>query len=161
MQTTLKPPDIGSISHGTLRSEDLLDTYTSELGWQIRRNGDYYSANHDERDAINAILESANEECYDDDGEYVEDSDVIDWHLEQLSDALETFAGPYCYFGAHYGDGSDFGFWPSYDAIEELPAISDNSLEAIQEHEGDVRYVNDHGNVTVYSHSGEVIIDLV
>ncbi|HYW24877.1 MAG TPA: hypothetical protein VE953_11985 [Terriglobales bacterium] len=35
-----------------------------------------------------------------------------DWLLEDLYDALNDLAPEGCYFGAHEGDGSDFGFWP-------------------------------------------------
>jgi hypothetical protein len=41
-----------------------------------------------------------------------EDSDEL---LTQLFDALNACAPEGHYFGAHSGDGSDFGFWPVDD----------------------------------------------
>jgi hypothetical protein len=56
----------------------------------------------DEGSKIDAYLES--EECA--------------WDLETISQALEELAPPFTYFGTLEGDGSDFGFWPSTEAIE-------------------------------------------
>lgn len=52
------------------------------------------------------------------------------------------------------------------ESIEELPCIADNSDEAIAAEQSadwstDVRYVNDHGNVTVYGADGSVLLELV
>jgi hypothetical protein len=43
-----------------------------------------------------------------------------DWDLEQVFDELDKFAPPGAYFGAHGGDGADYGFWALSDTdVEE------------------------------------------
>jgi len=39
--------------------------------------------------------------------------------LGDMFDALSEAAPQYCYFGAHIGDGTDFGFWVNWESIEE------------------------------------------
>jgi len=99
--------ELGTLIHGTLRDEDLLQAFSDEL------------ARIDEpkfREVIKAdahlFAESANlttEEIVEELGEYV--TDVIN----DLMDALNEYAPDGYYFGSIEGDGSDFGFW----AIED------------------------------------------
>ena len=161
---TLKPAAIGSISHGTLRTEDLLSAFISELEWQTARNGLYFSSpeNFGERDKLTNIIGEA-QDCFSDDGNTIAEDkeDEASELVNEIQDALNSFAGPYCYFGAHEGDGSDFGYWPDMSAIEDLPAY-DGTDEAQDAGEGnDFRVVNDHGNVEIYSASGESILGIV
>ena len=137
---------LGTISHGTLRSEDLLAAFADELEYLCKAN--------------DLPVDGLVQEARDVDP----DSDAGSEIVNELIDALNEFAPPYCYFGAHEGDGSDFGFWPSIESIEELPAIDDDSDEAIAAATAggeDCRYVNDHGNVTVYGHGRVVLLELV
>ncbi len=71
-----------------------------------------------------------------------------------LARELDAYAPPYCSFGPHLDDGSDFGFWPFDDleiAVQENGAriVADTS-EVPADFIGDVVHVNDHGNVTLY-----------
>lgn len=157
---TIKRASIGTISHATLRDEDLIDSFHSELEWHLRRNGDFFSLpeNFGERDRLNNLLGEVSDNCYDEEGDFNHCENASEY-IEALSDALGQFSPPYCYFGSHPGDGSDFGFWPDIDSINELPCIEDSD-GAISLGE-DCRFVNDHGNVTVYSGDGSVILELV
>lgn len=123
-------PRIGSISHGTLKTEDLVAVFAD-------------------------TLKELAPETYED--------MLQDW-LEQLQESLEEQAPPYTYFGTHEGDGPDFGFWPDMEAINELPRLNSGPMsyydQAIALGE-DCAYVNDHGNVTVYSSTGEIILEIV
>jgi hypothetical protein len=156
----MKTHPFGSISHGTLRTEDLLQAFASALEDMILVNGDHYSRpeNFSERDKLNALVDEAQDQ-WTEDGTELEDEEKAQEIVQELQGVLEQFAPPYCYFGAHEGDGSDFGFWPCMEQIEELPCV-EGSDEAKELGE-DCRYVNDHGNVTVYGADGSVILELV
>ena len=137
---------LGSISHGTLQTGDLMIAFADELN--------RLSPGHDlvkEAEAVQTLWAAGWNDLYDRE----EAMELVD----QLSDTLNDFAPPYCYFGAHDGDGSDFGFWPLMEAIEELPRIQNVEGEELPDE--DHAYVNDHGNVTVYAADGTVILELV
>lgn len=140
---------LGSVSHGTLRLEDLIPAFKSEFTYYagkaaLRRLGlgrpsaAYYSS------------ETATED------------------LDTLIDALNSIAPAYTYFGAHPGDGSDFGFWFDHDQfeadyqdgeIEDLDKISDAYYKELR---GLVCSISDHGNITVYNKIGrDKLVELV
>jgi len=150
----MKYASIGSISHGTLLTYDLLSTFSSELAQHVKANLDTLPPKDIFDYAVTiGAAEAQTEETVEANDQYA--AEVV----EELQIALEQFAPPYCYFGANEGDGSDFGFWPSMDAIDELPKVSDPSeVEAMGE---DCVFVNDHGNVTVYNADGTVAWDCV
>ena len=104
--------NIGTVSHGTLRPQDLLRRF-SETYKQ------YFS---DERD-YNPFLEMSAEllaDTLDDlEGDHVADKiyEHVDYTIDTLVEKLEALASRHnCYFGTHPGDGSDFGFWPNSEA---------------------------------------------
>jgi hypothetical protein len=86
---------IGSVSSGTMRSEDLLDAFTYTLKQLDEPRFTAFS--DDNQDAFN-----------DESPDYQES---LDQAVEELFDILNEYAGPYFYFGAHEGDGADYGFW--------------------------------------------------
>lgn len=101
-----------SVSHGTLREQDLIPTFAKIIEEFIKLGGEP-AENWDVLKEEIAALCSKDEE----DPEWR--SDNTSWVLnEDLFSALENIAPAGYYFGAHEGDGSDFGFW-SYCAKEE------------------------------------------
>lgn len=145
---------IGSISHGTLRTEDLLEAFASELEYQMQSNAEEWCSDEGrkERDGLCELVGQAREIDPDH-----EDAAELVW---ELTAALEQFAPAYTYFGAHEGDGSDFGFWPAYDAIED--EVRGRMLSSGDEtpcaccFEGDYFWqVNERGNGAMYQRVAE------
>jgi len=93
----LKP---GSYSEATLRDEDLLNAFFSALE-------SVDPAKYRETLAGCAETYTAEDGLIDDEfaGELV----------EELIDLLNAYTPEGCYFGAHEGDGADFGVWPIED----------------------------------------------
>lgn len=165
MQTTtatIKPASLGTVISHTLRLQDLLPAFATELEYHINRNGDFFCLpeNFALRDRLNNLHGDALD-CFAENGEDIRDDkeDEAAELMDKIQEALSAhFSKPYCFFGAHYGDGSDFGFWPDQDVIEELPTVADSDeAEALGE---DCKTVNDHGNVTVWS-GGKAVLELV
>lgn len=143
--------NIGSISHGTLRSEDLVEAFWSELEYQLGRQ----DAPEDQPNlaAARRTLGWMQDELWNEAGKLTEDQEVLSEAVQELFDALSIFAAPYTCFGSHEGDGADFGYWPDRNAIDELPTYKDENdfLEQTgQDVFGDFKTVNDHGNVTIH-----------
>jgi len=101
--------EIGTVIHGTGRTEDLLDSLASELEHHIQRNAEEWCSDdgRKRRDRYMTLVGDARETDPD-------DPDSIEVVLE-LMDTLSKFAPDGCYFGSHPGDGSDIGFWPNED----------------------------------------------
>jgi len=146
---------IGSISHGTMRTEDLQTAFANELEWQIQRNGEFFSQpeNFPLRDKYNAILAEA-QDNWNDDGETIKDEDLAsELCNEDLPSALEFFAPPYCYFGSHPGDGADYGYWLSdiSDIRDQVEFCSSKQQEYPEDDfMGEWLYINERGNCTLY-----------
>lgn len=142
---------VGTISHGTLKTDDLLEAF----GWELQHLDDV-SAEH--RALAEEARELAHAYAWSEADETEAVADKANDLVNALHDALNEYAPAYCYFGTAEGDGSDFGFWPIWDQIDELPAIENVEGEDLPDE--DHKYVNDHGNVTVYSAAGEVILEV-
>lgn len=134
---------LGSISSGTLRREDTIPAFADKLESLMRQ---YPEVAGDASQWEELIIEARAINDYESDEAYYIEMD--------LGDALSTFAPPYCYFGAHYGDGADFGFWPcedfedrmKEDGVVILPA--GDATPARENAPDGVAYVTDHGNVS-------------
>ena len=82
----------GTVSRGTLNTVHLLRRFGKHLAYQADNPADRALAGE-------AISAAAIE---------LDDQNL----LESVMAVLETYAPAGHYFGAHPGDGSDFGFWP-------------------------------------------------
>jgi len=85
-----------SVSHGTLREQDLIPAFEGVL--------DAAGVEYDRPQAVDKLLES--QPLTD------EEMEEIGFYLnETLFDLLNGIAPEGTCFGSHEGDGSDFGFW--------------------------------------------------
>ena len=112
---------------------------------------------------------------YTDDIPQFENGDCVQDYIIELIDALDEHSPPYCYFGTHIGDGSDFGFWVDFDSIEmdttDAKIRSQCTLYAVYSStepfptgriESDyIIDINDHGNMTLYDTDDNVIWAIV
>lgn len=96
-------PEPGSISHGTLRPQDLLRTFARELERLDGSNG-YYAL-------LNEARGLADELDNDGSGGGFGPREAAGEVIDELSEQLNARAPEGFYFGAHEGDGADFGFW--------------------------------------------------
>lgn len=90
--------ELGSISSGTMRPEDLIPAFLSEIERLDAKRG------AELRSTYSDVIEA---------DDY--DSEDAAWLLDKLFDTLEELAPEGFYFGAHPGDGADYGFWPDQD----------------------------------------------
>lgn len=145
-----------------MRSEDLIDAFAWELKHCATKDAPL-SLDHAKLLGEADAWLSADQEAEDFDADQHEQdgADIVD----ALSDALNEYAPPYCYFGASEGDGADYGFWPSIDALEDDARSGDvlkvdDTSEVPEDFDGTVMHVNDHGNVTLYSVTGGKFAEL-
>ena len=122
---------IGSVSSGTMRAEDLVPAFMSVLR-ELSPDHKLLTADVDDQD-----------------------EEELDDLVVSLFDALEEFAPPYCYFGAHPGDGSDYGFWVWDDIQQQMDPdtslIVEDTAQVPADFVGEVLLVSDHGNMTLFN----------
>jgi hypothetical protein len=133
--------NIGSVSHATMRPEDLIPTFISELRYQKPLHREHRKLIRE----IEANMRRMKSPAYF-------DSEQVQWDLEALFDALEAYAPAYFYFGAHPGDGADYGYWLSDDWEQGFDGIKVSDTSEIPTgYTGEVLHVSDHGNLTLYT----------
>jgi hypothetical protein len=103
MKATNKFPLEISVIHGTLRNQDLIPAFL-EAVLQL--------------DPDTPIPEELREAPQDNDDHEWWYTETAYWVLEHLDNKLNDHAPDGYYFGAHEGDGSDFGFWRIIDEEE-------------------------------------------
>ena len=141
---------LGSISSATMRKQDLIPCFLAALGELVPDSP--------------VVKDIESRACVDgrpreeDDPYWTSEKASYDLN-ETLFTALDAHAPPFCYFGAHEGDGADYGFWVSTNALRDaekdgdLVSVDDLSEWEAREDKSGVEFVgivSDHGNLTVY-----------
>lgn len=156
MSKKRKRARLGSISHGTMRTEDLLP----EFVYTLRELNPRHPALKVYNQIMKALdgLDSLGVRLYD---EWWKSDLAVEMVNESLLEALNELAPDYCYFGTSEGNGSDYGFWIDWHRIEDDSHGQDAcilKLEAGNEWprplpEGTeyVLEINDHGNCTLFN----------
>lgn len=148
--------DIGTVSHGTMRTIDLLESLSDALD-ELLTSRVERSLIYEARRAIKA--HSSNKL------RHIDGADIV----SALFDALDAHCPAYCYFGAIEGDGSDYGCWPIdewtiREAIYNGDMLSVDSMPTYRELvDSGANYaiaVNDHGNMTLYGFKGRRVVEL-
>jgi hypothetical protein len=96
---------VGTISHGTLRPQDLIPKFLDVLS-------ELHPEAYQQCQIPGAGFPMVPSYALEDETDDWWESDKAPWALECLFDALGDCAPEGHYFGAHPGDGADFGFWP-------------------------------------------------
>lgn len=148
---------IGSVSSGTMRPEDLIPEFLAVAdGLRLSRA---------DRQTVRDIARAEREPGYygSDGCPGGPDVDPAE-DLDTLFDLLGNYVPDYCTFGAHPGDGADYGVWPVEELFETRPAggfdgcigrVNDPSeLRHVKREYSHAVMVNDHGNVTLYRRVG-------
>jgi len=162
---------LGSISTGTLRTEDLLPVFVDTLlGID--------NSNRGQTHGYPFTYQNAWDSDYDADSYW--NSAYPNEDLEIVSNLLNELCPPFVYFGTHPGDGADFGFWPDSNSLDEalynqtgaphldnvpsysLPMHQDYPYgEIALEDDNVIVQLSDHGNVTVMDMERNVIWSVV
>jgi len=149
----MKYAEMGSISSGTMQPADLIPCFLDELkSLAMENNNKEDLAFVDEvQGRIDASGDDENQEGKTINDDYFESEDS-DFDLEGLFDRLQAYALPYFYFGAHPGDGANYGFWLSegFEYDFEGKKVSDLSEIKEEDWNQEILHVNDHGNTTLY-----------
>ena len=164
---------LGSISTGTLRQQDLLSAFAQKLS-SLESTKFYAEVGPDSLELyhgselvqqapamLNALDNTTSLATGAVSNPYV--AEYLDW----LTDALQEYCPPFIYFGTLEGDGADFGFWPDTESLGD--ALQDTALDwsdnawdwdlgdYILDDHGVIVQVSDHGNVTVMDLDRNVI----
>jgi len=93
----------GTISHGTLRPQDLIPAFLEALRTVNPAAYAQITLGSGHAPIPSHALEDEDAQWWYEDAQ---------WILEDLIERLMESAPEGTYFGTHEGDGSDFGFWP-------------------------------------------------
>lgn len=113
---------IGTVSHGTLEIPTLLQRFAREIEYLMDSSTPRIFDTSREPTFLKTSLARTYADCAST-NTHLELNELMCELLTELIDILDKLAPPFCYFGSHPGDASDFGFWPNWETIEQLPHI--------------------------------------
>lgn len=115
---------LGSVSSGTLRPEDLIPAFIDALDGIREQLAAPGSTTEAPAVLADRVRQSESLDYFLGDMEVRQrtsnyyEGEIAERDLDQLTDLLDAYAPPYCHFGAHPGDGADYGYWPDWEAID-------------------------------------------
>jgi hypothetical protein len=164
---------IGSVSHATMREQDLIPRFIDELDrLKEELSLDQSIPELDRVKEVTRLDEVLRKieakihkdgELLDDDADYWTSEDASYDLNEVLFEELGRFSPPFCSFGSHEGDGADYGWWWSMESFDE--AVEEGTVLKVDDTEDvlslaengeladEVEYVaqvSDHGNIELY-----------
>jgi hypothetical protein len=165
---------LGSISTGTLRQQDLLSAFAQKLS-SLESTKFYAEVGPDSLELYHGseLVQQAPAMLNALDNTTAVGNPYVAEYLDWLTDALQEYCPPFVYFGAHPGDGADFGFWPDMDSLNEALQPGRKFAEyqradmpfpkgeSILPGDGVIVHVSDHGNVTVMDMERNVLWSVV
>jgi hypothetical protein len=157
--------DIGTISEGTLKTEDI----GNNLIWHMDR----LDLDKNDLNTFNKLKKEFSEAL-----EYISDKaiknvvaganpEALDYIFDEIKEIADNYTPDYCYLGMHAGDGADFGVWVvselfedttqgGYDGMVYRSTVHTNGVdEPVPAEYTHYLAVNDHGNCTLWSRNGE------
>ena len=151
--------DLGSISEGTLKTEDIGNNLIWHLGCIDLDTNDLNTFNKLKKEFSDEIehLEESEEEY----------SEKLENIFDEIKEIADNYTPDYCYVGMSDCDGADFGVWPEpdlfipttqggYDGYVFRSTIETNGVdEHVPEEYSHYLAVNDHGNCTLWSRDGD------
>lgn len=161
----MKYASLGTVSHGTLRDEDLISSFRDQLKELLdQQDSDDYDPEHKHMALVNEASCPFEAAFYE--------TEAAAELINELSDALGQYSPPCCYFGSNEGNGSDFGFWWSNQdyrrrvsdgeilPINDLAELDKPNVQRLLANDDVPEYVaviSDHGNVTLYTFTLNVV----
>jgi len=163
--------EIGSISTGSLRVQDVLPAVLDALGdlrlsryerGQVLKIQGHWDRAPDDLDNPCQCGRCSGVKGNGDSARWCLELDLN----EILFDIVNAHCPDYCYFGSHPGDGADFGVWPCEEVLEPGPQGGYDGLvyrstrycngpgEPVPPEYTHFLAANDHGNATLYRRAG-------
>ena len=145
-------PTLGSVISGTMRPEDLMPALFETLLLFDPDRAEAWAEYWREIDHVMCACEGDTDDMF-----RGFDPEKISYALNELFDELDEISPEGFYFGAHPGDGSDYGWWPAenYEDEEEEEIPPDAQLPVHEYLDALVRIDKD-GRNRLAKHDGQL-----